>query len=405
MFICKLCKEGLLSNHDIIGTFCGHMFHPKCLDKYLLEVSSFCPSCHTSLCVDSNSEESDYCLLPLYPESNDVPYEYKISEKNTILQENVLLKRKLLEVIHALVLHQRERKDRRHIDLPLSPHNQNNCENVQDGYTENNLTFTEPQSPTSTIGKQRKLHKPEKHKVSVNETNNNITEDSVDSLDILDPDLLALCTQPSSTSLSEEDESRILRSKRREYLTWRNKAQSWLSKMEVAFNKLLGAEQLFSPKEFLQELRKFFNKTYNQGEIVDTAKQAGVVYLIIADVPQSETDEIHETIIRLARAYSAILTNVMDALNSLENKYGTSTGGSMRHSEKDSTSLSNYNSIDSSDRCSSISDDEVFEDIQYYEKSSQEVVDDHVSLRPIFSSKIVVHPDKDNDIFREPIFV
>ncbi|ODN05960.1 hypothetical protein Ocin01_00679 [Orchesella cincta] len=408
MFICKLCNESLQRNQDIFGTFCGHIFHQKCLNKYLFETSSSCPTCQKSLCIDPTSTKADYCLLPLYPEGNEEPFEHKISEKSAIiLQENAMLKRKLLEVIHALVLQQKENKDRRHIDLLLSPQHQNrkSPENFKNGYGESSVEHIG--SPTSKKGKQKfKLHKP---KTPEKETNNNVTEASsyataVDTLDLLDPDLLTLCTQPNTIHLSEEDENRILRSKRREYLTWRNKAQSWLSKMQVAFNKLLEAESLFSPKEFLQELRNFFNKMYNQGEIVDTAKQAGVVYIIMAEISQTETDEIHETIIRLARAYSGILTNIMDALNRLESNY--ETGGINKHSEKDSTSWSNYNSIESPDRCSSISDD-MDDDNEQLPESTVIITDSHVSHRPTsFTSNVVLYLEQDeDDYFREPIFV
>lgn len=77
----------------------------------------------------------------------------------------------------------------------------------------------------------------------------------------------------SRQSVSQAEKERITRSKRRSYLTWRNKTQSWLSKMVNAFDKLLRAEPSFTQQEFLNQLHLFHNKLALQGKIIETTKQ------------------------------------------------------------------------------------------------------------------------------------
>ena len=44
LFACTICSDILNSNSQVSSTYCGHMFHKKCIEKWLREKNE-CPQC------------------------------------------------------------------------------------------------------------------------------------------------------------------------------------------------------------------------------------------------------------------------------------------------------------------------------------------------------------------------
>lgn len=47
--ICSICLDEFEKEHKIRKTICGHLFHMKCLDKWLSENSYKCPMCRSEI--------------------------------------------------------------------------------------------------------------------------------------------------------------------------------------------------------------------------------------------------------------------------------------------------------------------------------------------------------------------